>query len=508
MLALLVACSPASEGPPATSATEPAAGASAGPPRLVLLYAPCTVSKDYLSPYNPSVPYTPHLQAFARESVVFDRHQTEAGQSGIAYASIFSGAQADRHGAFRHPVELADDLYLVAEAFADQGYETFFWNGHSMGGPNYGQGVPPGNLFENSDGLRARDPSFVAILKRLQADADYKAFVMTNLWTTHSPYRLQGLRHFRKRYAEEASGVDPKSVERLHPIYLRNHIGLAFDFDTTAKRLGLSQDERAELADVLELVYKSGAHQLDQRFGAVLQAIDSRGLADESLIVFTADHGELLREENELFQWSHAMQITPEVAGVPWLVRSPDPRVEPGSYAGVTRSIDVYPTLAGLAGFELPEDRGIQGVDLSPALRGEERPPELAAASHTTLLVRSVYERMNDPEYAHNWGLVQRYYPDEQADHMWVALREGDRFTRWRKLSDGEWAFEALDLGGDAPRTWRTVDPDEPARAETLERLRQYKARLVAAHARAASGETLLPAADEVEALQGLGYIE
>lgn len=174
----------------------------------------------------------------------------------------------------------------------------------------------------------------------------------------------------------------------------------------------------------------------------------------------------------------------------------------------MTRSIDVYPTLAGLAGFELPEGRGIQGVDLSPALRGEEQAPELAAPSHTTLLVRSVYERMSDPKHAHNWGLVQRSYPDEQAQHMWVALREGDRFTRWKKRPDGKWAFESLDLGADSSRAWQAVDPEDPSQAATLERLRQYKARLVAAHARAQAGETLLPAADEVEALQGLGYIE
>ena len=67
-------------------------------PRLVLLFAPCTVSTAFLSPYNEEVDFTPNLQAFAERSVVFQRHQTEAGQSGPAYAAIFSGGQAD------HPI--------------------------------------------------------------------------------------------------------------------------------------------------------------------------------------------------------------------------------------------------------------------------------------------------------------------------------------------------------------------------------------------------------------------
>ena len=177
-------------------------------PRLVLLYAPCTVNKHYLSPYAPSVGYTPHLQAFAEESTVFRRHQTEAGQSGIAYASIFSGAGATRHGAFRHPVTLSDDLYLVSEAFADQGYETFFWNGHLLGGPNYGQGVPAGNLWPR--GLVADDARFQAILERLRSDESYRAFVMTNFTVTHGPYRMAGAGPFRKRHPVEAEGVPLK----------------------------------------------------------------------------------------------------------------------------------------------------------------------------------------------------------------------------------------------------------------------------------------------------------
>lgn len=77
-------------------------------PRLVLLYAPCTVGKQFLSPWNESIPFTPNLAAFAAKSVVFERHQTETGQSGISYASIFSGSQADHHQVYRHPATLGN----------------------------------------------------------------------------------------------------------------------------------------------------------------------------------------------------------------------------------------------------------------------------------------------------------------------------------------------------------------------------------------------------------------
>lgn len=102
-----------------------------GQPRLVL-YLPCTVNKDYLSRYNPDAGYTPHLERFARDALVFTKHQSEAGQSGIAYASIFTGDQATQHGVYAHAKEIPDSAYLISEAFSDAGYETYFWAKQGM----------------------------------------------------------------------------------------------------------------------------------------------------------------------------------------------------------------------------------------------------------------------------------------------------------------------------------------------------------------------------------------
>jgi arylsulfatase A-like enzyme len=59
-------------------------GSDEAAPRLVILYATCTVNCQYLSPYNPGVAYTPHLDAFQEHATVFAKHQTEAGASGVA----------------------------------------------------------------------------------------------------------------------------------------------------------------------------------------------------------------------------------------------------------------------------------------------------------------------------------------------------------------------------------------------------------------------------------------
>ncbi len=64
---LCAACAPQTDGAPV--------------PRLVLLYATCTVNKNYLQPYN-EARSTPSLAAFAKKSAVFTNHQTESGVLG------------------------------------------------------------------------------------------------------------------------------------------------------------------------------------------------------------------------------------------------------------------------------------------------------------------------------------------------------------------------------------------------------------------------------------------
>ncbi len=481
-----------------------------GAPRLVLLYAPCTVNKDFLSPYAPAAAPTPHLDAFARESVVFRRHHTEAGQSGIAYAALFTGSQADRHGVYRHPVRLADDPLLIAEAFAARGFETFFWNAHRAASArlNYAQGVPPGHVA--TDALRAGDPRFLRVLERLRDDPSYRAFVVTNFTVTHAPYRLAPLQAFARRHPEALAGIAPEEVARLASLYRRHHHLLALNLPLAVERLALSPEELERLARVVELLYASNVAELDAMFGAVLEAIDTRGLRDESLIAFTADHGEVLYRETAPFQWSHAMQLAPEVLAIPWVLRAPSLGLERLDVDAVTRSIDVFPTLAGLAGVPLPDAAPVEGVDLSPALRGEGPVPALRARSHTTVLLRSVFRRMYEPETREVWERARVLFPEPDPELMWVSIREGDAFYKLVNREADGWRVELFDLAADPRERVNLFDAGNATHREMGEALRAYKGRLVARYAERSSTEAsrLLPEAEEAEILRELGYIQ
>jgi hypothetical protein len=473
----------------------------------VLLYATCTVNRDLVAPYG-RAPYTPNLAAFARESVVFRRHQTETDQSGPAYASLFSGAQVDRHGVFRHPARLRGALHLAAEAFAANGYDAHFWSGHPMASAelDYGQGVPPANVQRRVPGraslyeLTANDAAFDAILARLRREASYRAYVQVAFTVTHSPYTPvdpRAVADLRREHPQEWPDLPDEEVLRLARLYDANYLRLQWDFPKVTRELRLGPGDVARLAVVLEAYYKVSLRLLDHCFGRLVERIRAFGLLDEALIAFTADHGETLYREDALFKWTHGAEIAPETIQVPLLVRLPG-RPRHASYEGVSRSIDVYPTLAGLAGFSVGAAQGMDGVDLSEAVRGQKPPPSLRAFSHTTLLGPELVRQFE------GW-LVSRYHPSPDAAHMWVSVREGDTYARLRKLAGGDWGVDLFDLAGDRPRPV-AFDPARPRHRELARELEAYRARLVASY-REDARELSLDEAEVQERLRALGYI-
>ncbi len=111
--------------------------------------------------------------------------------------------------------------------------------------------------------------------------------------------------------------------------------------------------------------YHAHVSALDDELGRLLDAVDQRGLAEDTIVIFTSDHGSQLG--------SHGMgskrQPYEESIRVPFIARAPG-RIPPGQKSDVLLGgIDMLPTLCGLAGLEAP--RCCPGRDLSPSIFGQ-----------------------------------------------------------------------------------------------------------------------------------------
>ena len=108
----------------------------------------------------------------------------------------------------------------------------------------------------------------------------------------------------------------------------------------------------------------------DDAIGRVLAALDRLGLADDTVVLFNSDHGELMGDHGLVFKGPFHYE---PMIRVPTILRWPGGGVPGGrTHDGIFSSVDIVPTL--LEALDVPVPEGAQGISALPALRGEDGP--------------------------------------------------------------------------------------------------------------------------------------
>jgi arylsulfatase A-like enzyme len=208
----------------------------------------------------------------------------------------------------------------------------------------------------------------------------------------------------------------------------------------------LRPEQRAQIGEWMRVYYAMTAN-LDWNVGRLLRAIDDLGLGDDTILVFTSDHGEMFgaqgrRAKNIFYE---------EAVRVPFLLRWPG-HVLPGSVSDACLNTpDILPTLLSLLG--LPVPAGVEGMDLSHCALG--RPG-------------------SEPEAAFLQGMGATAVFED--GHEWRALRDKRHTYALYRADGSELLFDNL---ADPYQVHNLVA--DPARAETLERFRDMlRARMAA----------------------------
>ncbi len=135
----------------------------------------------------------------------------------------------------------------------------------------------------------------------------------------------------------------------------------------------LARDFEQNKAQALEEVqnYFACISGIDELFGEILETLDSCGLADNTLVIFTSDHGELLGSHGLLRKgpWYD------ESVKIPYLLRYPG-HLQTGRQNFYLNTPDIMPTLLGLVGLEAQIPETVEGQNLSQLLNNKEGIPE------------------------------------------------------------------------------------------------------------------------------------
>jgi arylsulfatase A-like enzyme len=451
-------------------------GRQAAPaPRRIFLVTVDTLRADHTSLYGYGRATTPRLDALAPSGVLFETAVAQWPKTGASFASMFTGRYPQTTGMMQKAALRIPATYLtLPELLHGAGYRTGAVISNAVLGKKlgwdrgfdeylqtWGEGDFPQDPHLFRDLVHAPRVNELALALLDRHAGDEKLFVWVHYTDPHAPYLLPEGEVNPFLDDAQFSSAGAGAPERVPPRVARSN------------RLGGQLERRYYVAQ-----YDANVRLADRCIGELLDHARARGLLDDALVIFTADHGESLGEHGSWFE--HGPLPYNTTARVPLLVFGS------GTTAGrrVARPVelvDLYPTLRDLAA----PDRdvpGLEGTSLLPWLG--RRPPRPAE----TIDFRFAYAEAG--ERPHYFRSVQ--------DGAW-KLVEG--FGRRGAALSGSGGWELYDLAADPGET-RNLAAD---RTEELRRMRGALMRWARKGAPRA-GQPNAADADAEKALHALGY--
>lgn len=349
---------------------------------------------------NPDI-RTPNIDALARDSVSYTNHFTVYPICTPSRYSLWSGMYVHQHGAWSNRATLPGGYMTLPRLMRDNGFDTaavgkmhFTPTYHDIGfsrmclaeqngvgryEDDYHAELMARGAFDRVD-LHHESPDFRMPPRDLRQDmfqaapSDLPAELHSTAWTTRKA--LEELetwddapRMLMVGYIKPHHPFDPPHPysELYDPARLTLPGGytpqpFAWDMPTNGTRVDYSRMSEADFRQALAYYY-SAITQIDEGIGQMLEVLRRKGLYQDTMIVFTSDHGEYLGQHHMLLKCNHLYE---SLVRIPLLIRYPGGPC--GEDHRLCENIDVMPTVLEACGLPVPPS--VQGESL---LSGREK---------------------------------------------------------------------------------------------------------------------------------------
>jgi choline-sulfatase len=397
-------------------------------PNILLVMAD-QLTAGVLPAYGNKVAKTPHIDALCAQGTVFDNTYCNFPICAPSRASMLTGRRATQVGAFDNGADFPSSTPTLMHHLRLEGYRTILAGKMHFVGPDQLHGyeervttdIYPSDFTWTPDWQRPGPPvsgarmSLLGVVEAglcerslqidydeevayaaerklfdLARDQDKRPFFMTVSFThPHNPFVTT--REYWDRYdpAEiDMPAVGPIPFEKQDGRSRRHYLLTRCDeHDITRDRLRNARH-----------AYYAMTSYIDDKLGSLMRTLKAAGLAEDTVVIFTSDHGEMLGERGMWFKmclFEGSVRVPMVIAGPGW--------PKGATRAENTSLLDLAPTiLAQAAG--APRETTFEGRDLLPLAKGE----------------------------ASDWPQdVWCEYTAEGCDEPWLMLRRGSRKMIW-----------------------------------------------------------------------------
>lgn len=296
---------------------------------------------------------TPHLDALAKQAMVFPMAYSSMANCAPSRACLWSGEYTPRHEVYavhatdRGPkqlmrvipipnkVELAPEKITIAESLRAAGYRTGLF-----GKWHLGEQAP----------YRPTDQGFDVYVGTYKRTSD----------VTEDPKSMFSLSRAALKFIEE---------DRTRPFFaFIAHHAIHTPLAATAESVRHFEQKSPGL-NRQDILYAASTLDLDNSVGWVMSRLRELGLEENTLVIFTSDNGGTQQSSQEPLRGNKGCYYEGGIR-VPFFARWPG-RIAPGVNATPVTNIDFYPTFLSLANASAPKDYPLDGANLMPLFTGK-----------------------------------------------------------------------------------------------------------------------------------------
>jgi arylsulfatase A-like enzyme len=310
-----------------------------------------TLRADHLGCYGYKRPTSPNIDALARRGTLFTHAYAPIPLTVPSHASMMTSLYPITHGIRANYHILDDSFTTLAEVLKTHGYATM--------------AVTSAYCLEKKIGLSQGFDTYVDTEKKFQSLAGRVTgvtrdsvgnlgrpfFMWLHYFDPHGPYNPPPL------YQNLFIPTNPQEIDALE----KRRREILFNGGKPTEH---------ELAKFIAL-YDSEIRYVDDEVGKFFELLKEKGLAKNTIIVITADHGEGFGHD---YYFDHGDRLYEEEIHVPLIMAGPGRKI-PGSrvISENVRLVDLMPTCLGL--LRIPhEASSLEGVDLVPLITKRDRP--------------------------------------------------------------------------------------------------------------------------------------
>jgi arylsulfatase A-like enzyme len=254
---------------------------------------------DYLGCYGYPLETTPNINALAQEAILFENALSTAPWTLPSHGSLFTGLYPHQHGATWQTLRLNQGIPTIFEIFLEKSYDSIAISANTLI-------VSPYNMFGRGTKVLGEIPNNQPDLTSFSGNFDYRKtcsqriadyfieyleggslhmpfIAYINFYDLHAKYKSR--EPFYSRFVTQENS---RLLEKLGDYY-----------DLHFREMNDEIDVSEELIAALRALYAAKLAMIDADLGRVLRKLKERGILDDSILILTSDHGDILGDHRK-----------------------------------------------------------------------------------------------------------------------------------------------------------------------------------------------------------------